>query len=368
MATKNKSRAYNHSSQHILHKNIDQLPPKHVKLMIPYSKSSESNLTDKPRLNDISSQESDTQSGGNLSAEFKKWSKTHTKHVLRKAKSQNYDGTDQQHIQTQSSYYRNITNYVDDYNNNYNNYQYYQPPPMTQHQQQQQHQEERDRLHQRDRSHISQYSIVSNSESINTLNSIGHIPPHSHLSNNNISSSSEDFIKENLTNLHTQTSYDYTSPSPTQIHNNRMWQHSNNGYILNHNLSNKSKDSVSTNNSIQSIKNTLQIYHEITNNLKYKIGILQQENILSQIENMNEIMVKITLEFCGFDIENTNKFNPLYTVLEQQLKIQNLSSSMYVRYGLYYIYIYIYIYILLLLLYCYLRFCVLCLLFLLLLL
>merc|ERR1719242_2582953 len=32
-------------------------------------------------------------------------------------------------------------------------------------------------------------------------------------------------------------------------------------------------------------------------------------------------MVKLTLEFCGFDIENEAKFNPLYTQLQQALKI-----------------------------------------------
>merc|ERR1712244_34318 len=70
----------------ILHKNIDQLPPKNVKL-IPYSKSSDTVISDKPPLNDAPSIESDQQS--NKASEFKQWSSQQKIRSLRKAKSQN---------------------------------------------------------------------------------------------------------------------------------------------------------------------------------------------------------------------------------------------------------------------------------------
>eukprot|EP01084_Bolivina_argentea_P297300 512162_1 len=305
-----------------VHKGPTRAPLPSTKLLRPHSKSNvETFNSDKPRLSDISSQESDQQHSS-MSTEFKKWSSQQKIHRLRKAKSQNsqgggdenYAGVPQymrhasssypyQGASQQRQYYGNINNYIDtQYRTRSHGHQ-----------------------HTRDRSHQSQQSMHS-------LQSLRSESNNTQLSNYGVSSSSDDFMKENM--KHYSSPYtDYASPSPTQM--NKMWT-GNGTYQLNNQLSNTSQASNSTKHSLGSIKtinfmhrnsSISSIFSEISKHLEQCIQYLQQHIPRDYIQYMNEAMVKITFEFCGFDIDNAKKFNPLYIQLEQHLKLQHVHTT-----------------------------------------
>merc|ERR1719229_28291 len=66
--------------------------------------------------------------------------------------------------------------------------------------------------------------------------------------------------------------------------------------------------------------NISNVYFDILTHLERGIQTVENQVPRELMKVMNEGMIKITLEFCGFDIENEAKFNPLYTQLEQLLK------------------------------------------------
>jgi len=191
--------------------------------------------------------------------------------------------------------------------------------------------------HGRKQSQQSQSSVASgHSESGNMLNL------------NGVSSSSEDlnFIKENTASFLPQHHGpgnggpygDYMSPSPKQTPTQltKMWQNLPNAAYIG-NLSNKSSSTNNSERSMTPLKSSMAVIHRNTTNISsvhyeilqhLELGIQTIENKVPRelLKEMNQGMVKITLEFCGFDIENEAKFNPLYTQLEELLKIQNVHS------------------------------------------
>ena len=262
----------NNKKRAILHSPNNKLPPKNVKLIVPRAKSSEL--------------EADAPANNTMASNFKKWTSQKKIEFLQKAKSQPEDrGYQRYQYQTNmhSNYYQHgtINNYID-----------HRPRQNTISNQ-----------HTRDRSQQSMASLTM-SESANTQ-----------LSNNNISSSSEDFIKENMKQSQFYT--DYTSPSPTQ-QMTKMWQlHNNESNSTVHSVT----PSIHRHNSIQGV------FFEISKHLDQCTQYISEQVPREYLQVMNDAMVKVTLEFCGFDIENAKKFNALYTSLEQHLKIQNVDRD-----------------------------------------
>ena len=264
----------------------------------------------------------DKQESLSKSKEFKQWSSQQKLQSLRKAKSSKsvYDSDQSDRGQSRSRHHSK------------------RPQPPSHHHTPYHHgivQEE----YTRKQSQQSQSSAASQSElNLNTVSS----------SSERVSSEDLNFIKENTASFYPQTHGthgvspygDYMSPSPKQppTQLTKMWTQTlpNGAYIGN--LSNKSS---STNNSGSSMKgmamhrmernngNISSVHFEILKHLELGIQTVENQVPRELMKVMNEGMVKITLEFCGFDIENEAKFNPLYTQLEQLLKIQNV-KTMYV--------------------------------------
>ena len=170
--------------------------------------------------------------------------------------------------------------------------------------------------HARKQSQQSQSSVASQSQ-------------HSELNLNLVSSSSED---QTHGVQHVPPYGDYMSPSPKQTPTQltKMWpQTLPNGAFIG-TLSNKSSNA--TNPAVAFHRNSSQsssVHFDILKHLEGGIQTLENRVPRHYLGAMNQGMVKMALEFCGFDIENEAKFNPLYTQLEQLLKIQNV-KTMYV--------------------------------------